>query len=78
MQGTAVAGHRVATGRWAVLEWLTDLLAQQGQDVGRVGVGQVGRRDFEHQLADRVRAGGEVVDDAAQRGERGIRWRIGG
>ncbi|MFD8766831.1 hypothetical protein ACFV03_49340 [Streptomyces mirabilis] len=78
MHGTAVAGRRVATGRWAVLEWLTDLLAQQRQDVCRVGAGQVGRRDFEHQLADRVRAGGEVVDDAAQRGERGIRWRIGG
>ncbi|WP_326770774.1 hypothetical protein OG978_44595 (plasmid) [Streptomyces sp. NBC_01591] len=40
--------------------------------------GQVGRGDFEHQLPDRVGAGGEVVDDAALRGESGICRRIGG
>ncbi|GAA2531542.1 MULTISPECIES: hypothetical protein [Streptomyces] len=56
-----------------MLEGLADFLAQQRQDVGRLGVGQVGRRDFEHQVADRVGAGGGFVDDAAQRGERGIR-----
>ncbi|MEU6184212.1 hypothetical protein [Streptomyces coeruleorubidus] len=61
-----------------MLEGLADLLAQQGEDVGRVGVREVGRGDFEHQLADRVGAGGEFVDDTAPCGERGIRRRVGG
>ena len=77
MQGAAVPGHRVATGGKAVLEGLADLLAQQRQGVGGLGVGELGRRDFEHQLPDRVRAGGEVVDDAAQRGHGRVRRRIG-
>lgn len=47
-------------------------------DVWGVGVGEVGRGDFEHQLPDRARAGGEVVDDAAQRGDSRVRRRIGG
>ncbi|MER6141932.1 hypothetical protein ABT174_18095 [Streptomyces sparsogenes] len=50
-----------------MLEGLADLVAQQRQDVGGLGVREVGRRDFEHQLADRVAVGGEVVDDAARR-----------
>ncbi|MFF7167087.1 hypothetical protein ACFZBP_37900 [Streptomyces sp. NPDC008086] len=54
-----------------MLEGLTDFLAQQRQDVGRVGVGQMGRGDFQHQLADRVRTGGEVIDGAAQCGDPG-------
>lgn len=36
-----------------------------------MGVRQVSRRDFEHQLADRVGVGGEFVDDAAEVGDRG-------
>ncbi|MFD3662783.1 hypothetical protein ACFWVF_19650 [Streptomyces sp. NPDC058659] len=78
MEGAAVAGHRAAAGGQAVLEGLADLVAQQRQDVGGVSVGEVGRGDFEHQLPDRVGAGGEVVNEGAQRGERGIRWWIGG
>ncbi|MEV7189932.1 hypothetical protein [Kitasatospora sp. NPDC093102] len=56
-----------------MLEGLADLLAQQRQDVGGVGVGEVGRGDFEHQLPDRVCAGGEVVNDAAQHGDGRVR-----
>ncbi|QIY68634.1 hypothetical protein HEP84_04520 [Streptomyces sp. RLB1-33] len=35
--------------------------------VGPAGVGRAGRRDFEHQLAGRVHAGGEVVDGCGNR-----------
>lgn len=62
MQGAAVAGYRVAAGGEAVLEGLADLLAEQRQNVGRVGVRQVGRCDLEYQVADRVRDVDEFVD----------------
>ncbi|MGW9122378.1 hypothetical protein ACWGRV_38285 [Streptomyces sp. NPDC055663] len=39
---------------------------------------RIGRRDFEHQLADLVGAGGEVVDDGARGGDGRVRRRIGG
>jgi hypothetical protein len=79
VQGAAVAGHRVAAGDQAVFEVLADLLAQRGQDVAGRGVGQVRGGDFEHQLADRVGGGGEVVvDDGAQRGKLGVGRGIGG
>ncbi len=78
VQGAAVAEQGVAAGGEAVVEGFADLLAQQRQDVGGGGVGEVGRGDFEHQLPDRVRAGGEVVDDTAQRGDGRVRRRIGG
>ncbi|UDM05407.1 hypothetical protein LGI35_44910 (plasmid) [Streptomyces longhuiensis] len=76
VKGAAVAGDRVAAGRETVLEGFADLVAQRRQDVGGLRVGQVGRGHFQHQLPDRVRAGGEVVDQGAQRGERGIGRRI--
>ncbi|MEU9568277.1 hypothetical protein AB0D16_41015, partial [Streptomyces sp. NPDC048161] len=46
MKSAAVGRDCVAAGGEAVVNFLADLLAQQGEDVGRVGVGQVGRRDF--------------------------------
>lgn len=44
---------------------------KQRQDVGGLDVREVGRRDFEPQLADCVGAGGEFVDDAAKAGRGG-------
>jgi len=78
VQGAAVAGHRVAAGGEAVFEGLTDLVAQQRQDIGGLDVGEVGWGDFEHQLPDRVGAGVEVSRDGAHRGGGRVRRRIGG
>ncbi|MES9512206.1 hypothetical protein ABWJ92_38565 [Streptomyces sp. NPDC000609] len=61
-----------------MVEAFVDLFAQQRQNVGGVGAGEVSRGDFEHQLPDRVAAGGEFVDDTAQRGGGRVRRRIGG
>lgn len=49
----------------------------RGQDVGGRSVGQVRRRGFEPQLTELVGDGCEVVGEASQFGERGIRRRTG-
>ncbi|MFD0541812.1 Helicase associated domain protein [Streptomyces mexicanus] len=78
VQGAGVSGDRVAAGGEAVFKGLADLFAQQRQDVGGLGVGQVGRGNFEHQLTDCVGAGVEVGGGSAQRGHGGGGRRVSG
>lgn len=72
MQSLAVSGQGVTACGEARLGFLAARVAQRREDTGGCGLGEVGRNDFEDQFPDRVRTGGQVVDDAAEFGESGL------